>query len=159
LFLDTLFRGGAFPGRTADEAYLVRCGRDTMTQDDIDNGRLMIQIGVAPVRPAELVIFRIGQWLSESTERFDGAGRPSQRLCLRRHPVGEEGAVVQVAKAGAWATWREVADLGAARPGDCVYCLDRESGALTFGDGDHGALLPAGSQNVRVAYRHGAGED
>jgi hypothetical protein len=42
-------------------AYFVRCDRSTMTQNDLDNGRLVCEIGVAPLRPAEFVIFRIGQ--------------------------------------------------------------------------------------------------
>jgi len=58
-FLYTLFRAGAFQGTTPDRAYFVQCGRDTMTQDDIDNGRLVILVGVAPLRPAEFVIIRI----------------------------------------------------------------------------------------------------
>ena len=62
VFLSGLFRQGAFAGRTPDESYFVRCGNDTMTQDDIDNGRLNIVIGVAPMKPAEFVILRIGQW-------------------------------------------------------------------------------------------------
>jgi len=59
-FLTVLFREGAFQGTTPDQAYFVRCGRDTMTQDDIDNGRVVIEVGVAPLRPAEFVIIRIG---------------------------------------------------------------------------------------------------
>jgi Bacteriophage tail sheath protein len=66
VFLIGLFRLGAFAGRTPDESYFVRCGSDTMTQDDIDNGRLTMEIGIAPQRPAEFVIFRIGQWRDES---------------------------------------------------------------------------------------------
>jgi uncharacterized protein len=61
-FLAGLFRQGAFAGRTSEESYFVRCGNDTMTQDDIDNGRLIMMIGIAPLKPAEFVIFRIGQW-------------------------------------------------------------------------------------------------
>jgi phage tail sheath protein FI len=57
-----LFRDGALLGRTPREAYYVRCDRATMTQDDIDQGRLVCEIGVAPVKPAEFVVFRIGQW-------------------------------------------------------------------------------------------------
>jgi len=49
-------------GDKPETAYFVRCDRSTMTQNDIDNGRLVCLIGVAPVRPAEFVIFRIGQW-------------------------------------------------------------------------------------------------
>ncbi len=66
VFLAGLFRQGALQGRTADEAYLVRCGSDTMTQDDIDKGRMKLLIGIAPLKPAEFVVFRIGQWQDES---------------------------------------------------------------------------------------------
>jgi len=48
-------------GITPEEAFFVNCDRSTMTQDDIDNGRLIILIGVAPVKPAEIVIFCIAQ--------------------------------------------------------------------------------------------------
>lgn len=48
-------------GTTPKEAYFVRCDRTTMTQNDIDNGRMICLIGVSPLRPAEFVIFRIGQ--------------------------------------------------------------------------------------------------
>jgi phage tail sheath protein FI len=41
---------------------LLLCDRKTMTQTDIDNGKLIIQIGIAPDKPAEFVIFKIGQW-------------------------------------------------------------------------------------------------
>jgi phage tail sheath protein FI len=60
-FLLTQWRAGALQGQTPDQAFFVRCDRTTMTQDDLDNGRLICEIGVAPVRPAEFVIFRIGQ--------------------------------------------------------------------------------------------------
>ena len=59
-FLTSVFRSGAFPAATADEAFFVRCDRTTMTQDDIDSGRLVIEVGIAPIRPAEFVIVRIG---------------------------------------------------------------------------------------------------
>jgi hypothetical protein len=156
MFLDSVFRAGAFPGRTVDDSYFVRCGRDTMTQNDIDNSRLTILVGIAPVRPAEFVIFRIGQWMSESTETFDAAGSPSERLCLRHSPLAAE-VLVQVKEAGAWSTWRRVRELAGAGAADRVYIVDAQLGELTFGDGEHGAPLPAGSQNVRVAYSHGAG--
>ena len=61
-FLHGLFRAGAFVGSTPGEAFFVKCDRTTMTQDDIDNGRLIALVGIAPVKPAEFVIFRIGQW-------------------------------------------------------------------------------------------------
>ena len=62
VFLHGLFRQGAFQGQTPREAYFVRCGRDTTTQADIDAGIVNIQIGFAPVRPAEFVILQIRQF-------------------------------------------------------------------------------------------------
>lgn len=61
-FLTSVWKDGALMGSTPGEAFFVKCDRTTMTQDDIDNGRLIVQIGVAPVKPAEFVIFRIAQW-------------------------------------------------------------------------------------------------
>ena len=60
-FLYNEWRNGALLGTTPDEAYFVRCDRSTMTQNDLDNGRLICLIGVAIIKPAEFVIFRIGQ--------------------------------------------------------------------------------------------------
>ncbi|WP_168223012.1 phage tail sheath subtilisin-like domain-containing protein [Oceanicola sp. D3] len=60
-FLDALWRDGALAGETPESAYFATCDRTTMTQDDIDNGRLICLVGVAMVKPAEFVIFRIVQ--------------------------------------------------------------------------------------------------
>ena len=60
-FLRTVWRSGLLEGRTAAEAYFVRCDRTTMTQDDLDNGRLVFLVGVAPAKPAEFEIFRFSQ--------------------------------------------------------------------------------------------------
>ena len=60
-FLATCWRDGALAGSSPDQAFYVACGPTTMTQDDIDNGRLICEIGIAPVKPAEFVIFRITQ--------------------------------------------------------------------------------------------------
>lgn len=60
-FLHTQWRGGALFGRTPEQAFFVRCDETTMSVDDIQNGRLICEIGVAIVRPAEFVIFRIEQ--------------------------------------------------------------------------------------------------
>jgi phage tail sheath protein FI len=54
-FLLGLYRSGALTGRTAEDAYFVRCDRMTMTQDDIDNGRLIVFVGIAPMRPVEFL--------------------------------------------------------------------------------------------------------
>jgi phage tail sheath protein FI len=60
-FLNTQWRSGALFGRRPEDAYFVRCDETTMSVDDVQNGRLICQIGVAIVRPAEFVIFRIEQ--------------------------------------------------------------------------------------------------
>jgi phage tail sheath protein FI len=60
-FLYGEWRNGALLGSTPKEAYFVRCDLTTMTQADLDNGRMICLIGVAVVKPAEFVIFRIGQ--------------------------------------------------------------------------------------------------
>ncbi len=65
-FLTGLWRQGALMGRTTEEAFFVRCDRTTMTQADLDNGRLICLIGIAPVKPAEFVIFRIGQLITHT---------------------------------------------------------------------------------------------
>ena len=60
-FLRMQWRAGALQGRTEQEAFFVKCDLTTMSQDDILNGRLTCEVGVAPVKPAEFVIFRICQ--------------------------------------------------------------------------------------------------
>lgn len=67
-FLNTVWRNGALAGVTRDEAFFVKCDRTTMTQDDWDNGRLICLIGIAPVKPAEFVIFRISQKTVEAED-------------------------------------------------------------------------------------------
>jgi phage tail sheath protein FI len=60
-FLRTQWRAGALQGASEEEAFFVRCDHTTMTQDDIDNGLLIVELGIAPVKPAEFVVFRIQQ--------------------------------------------------------------------------------------------------
>jgi phage tail sheath protein FI len=64
-FLLNEWQNGALLGDKPEKAYFVKCDRSTMTQNDLDNGRLVCQVGVAPLRPAEFVIFRIGQWTAD----------------------------------------------------------------------------------------------
>jgi uncharacterized protein len=66
LFLRSQWRSGALFGLSEDEAFFISCDRTTMSQDDILSGRLICEIGVAPVRPAEFVIFRIFQQTAEA---------------------------------------------------------------------------------------------
>ncbi len=65
-FLDSLWRTGMLTGSTPGEAYFVEIGPSTMTKDDIMNGRLICNIGIAPSRPAEFVIFRVTQHTAEA---------------------------------------------------------------------------------------------
>src|SRR3954451_10815253 len=58
-FLTELWQNGRLVGTTPEDAFFVKVDRSTMTQDDIDNGRLVVLVGVATLRPAEFVIFRI----------------------------------------------------------------------------------------------------
>ena len=64
-FLLNEWMSGALLGDKPEKAYFVKCDRSTMTQNDLDNGRLICLVGVAPLRPAEFVIFRIGQWTAD----------------------------------------------------------------------------------------------
>jgi phage tail sheath protein FI len=65
VFLASQWRDGALVGTSESEAFFVDVGPNTMSKDDIDNGRLICVIGIAPVKPAEFVIFRITQKTSE----------------------------------------------------------------------------------------------
>ena len=67
-FLLVTWKSGALMGAKPEEAFFVRCDRTTMTQNDLDNGRLICLIGVAPTYPAEFVIFRIGQWTADAQQ-------------------------------------------------------------------------------------------
>jgi len=60
-FMTGLWRQGALLGGRAQDAFYIRCDASTTTQGDLDNGRLNIEIGFAPLRPAEFVIFTIQQ--------------------------------------------------------------------------------------------------
>jgi phage tail sheath protein FI len=65
-FLTTQWRAGLLQGQSTQQAYFVRCGMGTtMTQNDLDDGRLICEVGVAAVKPAEFVIFRIGRWTAD----------------------------------------------------------------------------------------------
>jgi len=60
-FMHTLFRKGAFQGKSPRDAYLVKCDSETTTQDDINRGVVNILVGFAPLKPAEFVILQIQQ--------------------------------------------------------------------------------------------------
>ena len=60
-FMQSLFRQGAFQGKTPREAYFVKCDKETTTQNDIDHGIVNILVGFAPLKPAEFVVIKIQQ--------------------------------------------------------------------------------------------------
>jgi phage tail sheath protein FI len=66
-FLLNEWKSGALLGSKPEEGYFVRCDASTMTQNDLDNGRLVCQIGIAAAKPAEFVIFRVSQWTASAT--------------------------------------------------------------------------------------------
>jgi hypothetical protein len=59
--MQSLFRQGAFQGQTPRDAYLVKCDKETTTQNDINQGIVNIVVGFAPLKPAEFVIIKISQ--------------------------------------------------------------------------------------------------
>ena len=65
-FLMRQWRAGALMGSTPEQAFFVKCDAETNPQDVVDAGQLVTVIGVAPVKPAEFVIFRISQWSGEA---------------------------------------------------------------------------------------------
>ncbi|MBE1489299.1 phage tail sheath family protein [Plantactinospora soyae] len=65
-FLTEEWRGGALFGSTAAEAFYVKCDRETNPPESVDRGRVVCEVGVCPVKPAEFVIFRLSQY-SDST--------------------------------------------------------------------------------------------
>ena len=65
-FLTGVWRAGGLAGTKQDEAFFVRCDPTTMSLSDIEEGRLVCEVGIAPTRPREFVIFRIGQWTSDA---------------------------------------------------------------------------------------------
>lgn len=67
-FLEGLWRAGMLAGASQAEAYFVEIGPSTMSRDDIANGRLVCNIGIAPSKPAEFVVFKVTQFTSEAAE-------------------------------------------------------------------------------------------
>jgi uncharacterized protein len=65
-FLYNEWRNNALMGTKPEQAFFVRCDRSTMTQNDLDNGRLVCLIGIAVIKPAEFVIFRVSQFTASA---------------------------------------------------------------------------------------------
>lgn len=71
-FLTLLWRDGALMGSTPDEAFFVKCDSETNTPESIDAGMVVTLIGIAPVKPAEFIIFRISQYQSGTEVEVQG---------------------------------------------------------------------------------------
>jgi phage tail sheath protein FI len=71
-FLMGFWREGALVGRTPEEAFYVKCDEETNPTESIDAGQVVIEIGLAPVKPAEFVIFRISQYQAGSQVTMSG---------------------------------------------------------------------------------------
>src|SRR5262245_31366119 len=71
-FLTLVWRQGALMGQTPDQAFFVKCDAETNPPEEIDAGRVIILIGIAPVKPAEFVIFRIGQGVAGAEVTTEG---------------------------------------------------------------------------------------
>jgi phage tail sheath protein FI len=69
-FLRNLWMQGALEGATAEQAFYVRCDDTINPRSSVAEGRLIVEIGIKPVIPAEFVVFRISQWQggSETSE-------------------------------------------------------------------------------------------
>jgi phage tail sheath protein FI len=60
-FLHGLWQAGALFGQSAAQAFYVKCDAETNPPESIDQGKLVVEVGLAPVKPAEFVVFRISQ--------------------------------------------------------------------------------------------------
>ncbi len=73
-FLTLVWRDGALKGDTPEQAFFVKCDAETNPPEVIDAGRLVTEIGIAPVKPAEFIIFRVFQWIGGGPEEEAKAG-------------------------------------------------------------------------------------
>jgi hypothetical protein len=65
-FLLRIYNSGALMGKTPEEAFYVKCDSETNPPEVVDAGQMVCEIGIAPVKPAEFVIFRIGQMAGQA---------------------------------------------------------------------------------------------
>jgi len=77
-FLTLIWRDGALKGDTPEQAFFVKCDGETNPPEVIDAGRLVTEIGIAPVKPAEFIIFRFFQWVGGGPDEEAGAGEETK---------------------------------------------------------------------------------
>ena len=58
---------GSAGRRHPGPAFYIKCDEETNTQESVDEGKLVVEVGIAPVKPAEFVIFRVSQWQAGAT--------------------------------------------------------------------------------------------
>ncbi len=131
-----------------------------MTQDDLDNGRLQMVVGFAPLKPAEFVILTIGQWtLPVAIEVFrEATGESGMRIRLSGRQVCAQGFSLQVEGSQGWVMWQRVDSFEGSGHQDLHYVLDTEQNTITFGDGVHGAA-PAVGAAIQTTYRYRPGRE
>src|SRR3546814_20786001 len=83
-FMQDLFRKGAFQGSTPRDAYFVKCDGETTPQNDINNGIVTIEVGFAPLKPAEFVIVRIRQIAGQIRSEERRVGHECVSTCRSR---------------------------------------------------------------------------
>lgn len=86
-----------------------------------------------------------------------GTGQPRQEYALVRGSVIAASLVLQVKEADRWTTWEEVDTLATSQPDDRHYTLDRETGTISFGNGQSGRAPQEGEQIRALTYRYGGG--
>jgi Bacteriophage tail sheath protein len=161
MFLADLWQRGAFQGRTPQEAFLVRCDRTTMTEDDLAQGTLRVVIGFAPLEPAEFVIIEICKARRASATEIVGVstGEAGFELPLPHRWVDPAPVSVMVDGPEGWTTWTAVPDFANSGPDDGHFAVKvGEDGraAIQFGDGEHGAV-PMKGASILASYRYGLG--
>ena len=109
-FLTAVWRDGGLMGATPEQAFFVKCDEETNTQDDIDAGRVIAIIGIAPVKPAEFVVFRISQSTAGAETRPRRRPAPCRPFPLRplppRRPMAPRPARSSTRSAPTTSSWR-----------------------------------------------------
>ena len=100
VFMNGLFRQGAFQGSTPQEAYFVKCDKETTTQADRNLGIVNIEVGFAPLKPAEFVVITIQQIAGDLTDLESGRNAHGQGIRRQRHTVSTRTRISSSADVG-----------------------------------------------------------
>ena len=130
-FLLSLWREGAFQGSRPEDGFYVRCDRTTTTQAEIDQGRVNVQLGFAPLKPAEFIILRIvvraggGRPAGRSQKALENLATTAADLGGRRGKRRSTGPALMALFSGPSGTGKTLAARGLARRlGRVLYRVD-----------------------------------